>query len=78
MRKSITAPSTEACRAHLEVIAYDTYLQLEQILAGNDALDVDDRATLFAQLVAQQAEQGGCLPAPHGRKAASRLRRRGP
>jgi len=62
MRKSNIAPVTEACRAHLEVIAYNTYLQLDEILQQTQApFDADDRATLFAQLVAKQAEADGCF-----------------
>lgn len=62
MKRSITRPTHEACRAHLEVIAYNTYLQLDEILQQTQApFDADDRATLFAQLVAKQAEADGCF-----------------
>lgn len=60
---SITKLTAESYRAHLEVIAYDVYLQLDAIFKDKArALTADDRATLFAALVAQQAEEGGCLP----------------
>jgi len=63
MRRSVTRLTTESYRAHLEVIAYDVYLKLDAILKDKrKALTADDRATLFASLVAQQAEKGGCLP----------------
>lgn len=77
MRKSNIAPVTEACRAHLEVIAYNTYLQLDEILQQTQApFDADDRATLFAQLVAKQAEAEGCLTPPPVRRKQVRFKSR--